>query len=83
MLFTPDITRTGRIIGPHQTLNEFQIKIVAICIYSGNIEVKQLLNSNGLLLIEMLNHLDYEAIESSPELCDKINTLYRFITSLR
>lgn len=83
MLFTPDVTRTGRIQGPHQTLKELQVKIIAICIFSKNAKIQSLLNSNEFLLIEMLDNLDYEAIECSPELCDKINTLYRFITSLR
>jgi alkyl hydroperoxide reductase subunit AhpC len=85
MLFTPDITRVCKFEFEYEDkkLTELQYKIMTIVMFSTNSKFSSFLTDNELLLIEMLKSIDYEAVESSKELCEKINTLHRFMISLR
>jgi hypothetical protein len=81
MLSTPNITRSGKI--EHvETYSNLYRKITAIRSCVRVSRKKKLLSIEELFLVEMLNTLDIEAIESSQEFCKRINLLYRFLTSL-
>lgn len=81
MLFTPDITRSGK-IEKVKIYSNLERKITVIRSWLRVSRKKELLSIEEWFLVEMLDTLDIEAIESSQELCKRINLLYRFLTSL-
>ena len=84
MLSIPKPTRT-RIINFECMEDSFNLikRLGTLYSLAAMSSVRSLLNSDELFLLEMLETLDIEAIESSKEICEKIDTLYRFIITFR